>query len=143
VKELPASVATILIDTGMRPEECFRLRWENVTWLNGRNGTLLVAHGKTAAARRVIPMTQRAREVLDTEWKSSCEAQEGFVWPVKTLSGHIEPSSLWKHHTKTFKTLEEEADWPGTDSASLPYQTTVLVLLWTGAGKRTTVLSTA
>lgn len=41
-----ASMATILVDTGMRPEEAFRLRWENVTWLNGRNGVLLVTHGK-------------------------------------------------------------------------------------------------
>ena len=37
------SIATVLADTGMRPEECFRLRWEHVTWLNGRNGALLVA----------------------------------------------------------------------------------------------------
>jgi integrase len=43
-----ASIATVLADTGMRPEECFRLRWEFVTWLNGKNGALLVTHGKTA-----------------------------------------------------------------------------------------------
>jgi integrase len=42
-----ASIATILADTGLRPEEAFRLRWENLTWLNGRNGVLLVTHGKT------------------------------------------------------------------------------------------------
>ena len=36
---LSASVAAILIDTGMRPDECYRLRWESVTWANGRNGT--------------------------------------------------------------------------------------------------------
>ena len=51
--ELLASIATVLIDTGMRPEECYRLRWEAISWVNGRNGTLLVTHGKTAAARRV------------------------------------------------------------------------------------------
>src|ERR1700745_3663797 len=33
-----ASIATVLADTGMRPEESFRMRWEYVTWLNGRNG---------------------------------------------------------------------------------------------------------
>ena len=44
------SVATMLADTGMRPEECYRRRWEHVTWVNGRYGTLLVTHGKTAAA---------------------------------------------------------------------------------------------
>src|SRR5215472_10555214 len=50
-----AAIATVLADTGLRPEECYRMRWEGITWANGRNGTLLVTHGKTAAARRVIP----------------------------------------------------------------------------------------
>lgn len=50
-----ASIATVLADTGLRPEECYRMRWDGITWANGRNGTLLVTHGKTAAARRVIP----------------------------------------------------------------------------------------
>jgi hypothetical protein len=43
-----ALIASVLADTGMRPEECFRTRWEYVTWLNGRNGALLVTHGTTA-----------------------------------------------------------------------------------------------
>jgi len=54
---LLADVATVLADTGMRPDECYRLRWEEITWANGRNGSLLVTHGKTTAARRVLPMT--------------------------------------------------------------------------------------
>jgi integrase len=66
-----ASIATVLADTGMRPEECFRLGWEHVTWLNGRNGALLVTHGKTAAARRVIPTTPRVRAVLESRWSSA------------------------------------------------------------------------
>ena len=60
-----ASIASVLADTGMRPEECFRLRWDSITWLNGRNGAVLITHGKTAAARCVIPMTPRVRLVLD------------------------------------------------------------------------------
>ena len=35
------SVAAILIDTGTRPDECYRLRGETVTWTNGRNGRFL------------------------------------------------------------------------------------------------------
>ena len=38
--EVVARVCTILVDTGLRPEECFRLRWEAITWSNGRCGTL-------------------------------------------------------------------------------------------------------
>src|SRR5262249_11692383 len=48
-------IATILMDSGMCPDECFRQRWENVTWVNGRFGTILVTHGKTKARRRVLP----------------------------------------------------------------------------------------
>jgi integrase len=34
---LLSDVATVLIDSGMRPEECFRLLWENVAWTNARH----------------------------------------------------------------------------------------------------------
>ncbi len=46
-------VATILLDCGLRPEECFRLRWEHV-----RDGAVHVPFGKTDNARRTIPLTQ-------------------------------------------------------------------------------------
>ena len=41
-----AWVATVLIDSGMRPEECYRLRWEHVTWDHGRFGTVLITQGR-------------------------------------------------------------------------------------------------
>jgi integrase len=50
---LLADVAITLNDTGLRPDECHRLQWENITRVNGRNGSLLVTEGKTTAARRV------------------------------------------------------------------------------------------
>ena len=28
-------VATVLLDTGMRPEECHHMRWENLNWRRG------------------------------------------------------------------------------------------------------------
>src|SRR5262249_52520731 len=31
---LLAEVATTLNDTGLRPDECHRIRWENITWIN-------------------------------------------------------------------------------------------------------------
>lgn len=104
-----ASIATVLADTGMRPEECFRLRWESVTWLNGRNGALLVTHGKTAAARRVIPMTPRVRAVLESRRNETGRPEEGWIWPAQTRSGHVEPSSLRKQHANAFKAIGEEA----------------------------------
>lgn len=103
------SIASVLSDTGMRPDECFRLLWENVTWQNGRNGVLLVTRGKTAAARRVIPMTPRVRAILQSRWELASKPDEGWIWPAPTRSGHVEPSSLCKQHAKTFRTVAEEA----------------------------------
>ena len=94
------SVAAILLDTGMRPDECYRLRWESVTWANGRNGTVLVTHGKTAAARRVLPLTLRARNILQNRWDAAGSPVEGWVWSAPTRSKHFEKSTLKRQHKK-------------------------------------------
>ena len=104
---LLSAVATVLVDTGMRPEECFRLCWESITWVNGRFGTLLVTHGKTAAARRLIPMTPRVRMVLEARHKAQKKPDEGWVFCAPTKSGHIESSSLKKQHAGTFATVNK------------------------------------
>lgn len=98
-----ASIATVLADTGMRPEDCYRLRWETITWVNGRNGTLLVTHGKTKAARRVLPLTPRVRSVLQQRWENAGQPEEGWVWPASARSGHVEPFSLKRKHRKALK----------------------------------------
>jgi integrase len=98
-----ASVAAILADTGLRPEECFRLRWEAITWLNGRYGTLLVTHGKTAAARRMLPLTPRVRAILEARYSAAGKPLEGWVWSARTQSGHLESSSLKKQHLKALR----------------------------------------
>jgi integrase len=104
-----ASVTSILADTGLRPEECFRLRWETISWTNGRQGTLQVTHGKTAAARRVLPMTPRVRNILQSRWESARKPLDGWVWAAPTRSGHLVSSSLKRQHKLAFKRLAEEA----------------------------------
>jgi integrase len=86
-------VATILLDCGLRPEECFRLRNENVT-----DGNLDIHFGKTDNARRWIPMTPRVQAVLDMRLARTNGSP--WVFPAQTRSGHIEPSSLKKQHPK-------------------------------------------
>src|SRR6202521_3417208 len=100
---LLAEIATVLVDTGLRPEECYRILWDSITWANGRNGTLLVTHGKTKAARRLLPMTPRVRQVLEDRWNANGRPSEGYVWPAQTESRHIEPSTLKKQHIKALK----------------------------------------
>lgn len=84
-------VATLLIDCGLRPEECFRLRWEHI-----RDGAVHIPFGKTENARRTIPLTQRTaaliemRHVLKSQW----------VFPAGTRSGHVEAFTFKKQHPK-------------------------------------------
>jgi integrase len=74
-----ADIATVLIDTGMRPEENSRLRWESIGWSNGQYGTLQVTHGKTAAARRMLPLSPRVRAILERRWEAAKMPSEGWV----------------------------------------------------------------
>src|SRR5205823_9274127 len=88
---------------GLRPEECFRLRWENV-----RDGAVQVPFGKTENARRTIPLTNRAAALL--EMRRGVKSTE-WVFPALTRSGHIEKSSLKKQHPKAHK-LAQVPDFP-------------------------------
>jgi integrase len=96
-------VSVVLFDTGMRPEECHCLRWENINWGRGRNGVLLIAKGKTKSARRVLPLSPRVRAVLENRWKAIGEPGEGWVWPAETKDGHINHDSVKLQHRKALK----------------------------------------
>jgi integrase len=101
--EQRADIATMLIGTGTRPEENARLRWEYVNWTTGHCGTLQVTHGKTAAARRMLPMSPRVRALLERRWDTAKNPAEGFVWAARTASGHIEPSTTKKQHQRAVR----------------------------------------
>jgi integrase len=55
-------IAMLMLETGMRPEEVCRIRRENV---HLERGYLFNPYGKTKAAKRKIPLTDRATEVLE------------------------------------------------------------------------------
>ncbi|MGI4981300.1 MAG: tyrosine-type recombinase/integrase [Janthinobacterium lividum] len=101
--ELLADIVTVLSDSGMRPEENARLRWESIRWHNGQQGTLQVTHGKTAAARRMLPISARVRTILEKRWQRASQPVEGWVWSSETKSGHIEPSTLKKQHRNAIR----------------------------------------
>jgi integrase len=103
---LLADVARILLDCGLRPEECFRLKPGNVT-----DSKLEIHFGKTANARRRIPMTPRAGDSRDAPDESG---QPRLGLPCTNEErAHIEPSSLKKQHAKAVseatRILQEES----------------------------------
>ena len=84
--------ATILLDCGIRPEECFRLRLEN-----HQDGVIEITRGKTDNARRRIPLSQRAQSILEMR---RAHVDGPWIFPAPTKSGHIEPSSLQGQHAR-------------------------------------------
>jgi len=54
-------VLIITQDTGLRPEETFRIRVENIDW---NRLVIFNPHGKTRASRRHVPISRRMFELL-------------------------------------------------------------------------------
>jgi integrase len=87
---------TVLIDCGLRPEECFRLKWLDSI----RDGAIEVHTGKGRGSRRRIPASPRVLSVLDMR---RAGAISEWVFPAETRSGHIEASTLKKQHAAALK----------------------------------------
>jgi integrase len=93
---LLADVDTILIDCGLRPEECFRLRSAHLA-----DEAIEIQYGKTENSRRRIPMTPRVRAIIEMRLERSRSSR--WVFPAPTKSGHIEKSSLRKQHATALR----------------------------------------
>ncbi len=89
-------VATILIDCGLRPDECFRLQWQD----NIRDGAVEIHTGKGRGSRRRIPASQRVLGVLEMR---RAAASSQWVFPAETRSGHAEASTLKKQHAAALR----------------------------------------
>jgi len=93
----------LIFDTGMRPGEACRLRWEAVDFVRG---VILVTHGKSRQARRHLPMSSRVLAMLKERAKS------GAVWvfPNKAGDKAITPENLgyaFRVLRRRFKMSEE------------------------------------
>lgn len=76
-------VIVIMQDTGMRPQDVFRLRLEHVNW---QKRTVFVPYGKTKNSRRYVPMSERVMAVLLARAKGFSE----WVFPSpRSKTGHL------------------------------------------------------
>ena len=71
-------IAKIMLDTGMRPEEVFRTRAENIDF---RQKSIFNPFGKTKAARRTMPMTDNVISLLRVRVNESSAKETPFVFP--------------------------------------------------------------
>jgi integrase len=70
---------------------------------------LLIARGKTKAARRVLPLSPRVRAMLESRWKAAGEPSEGWVWPAETKDERINHDSVKLQHRKALKLAKVRA----------------------------------
>jgi integrase len=76
-------VIVIMQDTGMRPQDVFRLRWEHINWWKRM---IFIPYGKTKNSRRYVPLSTRVCQTLELRGK----AATGWVFPSRlSKSGHI------------------------------------------------------
>jgi integrase len=71
-------ISKIILDTGMRPEEVFRMRIEN---LDFKQKSIFNPNGKTKAARRTIPMTDDAWSLLKLRVNEAETLGTPYVFP--------------------------------------------------------------
>ncbi len=90
--------ATLILGSGMRPEEVCELRWEQVEF-KGHGGKIRIIDAKTTAGKRPIPLLPEVYRALDgpdayAMLKARHEAQgfpsAGWVFPTGSASGHME-----------------------------------------------------
>jgi integrase len=70
-------VAILMLESGMRPEEVYRISPENV---HISQGYLVNPYGKTKAAKRRIPLTLAAKAVL----RRRIDTKEAYLFPCET-----------------------------------------------------------
>jgi len=70
-------IASVMLETGMRPEEVFRIRNKDIDF---NQKTIFNPFGKTKAARRTIPMTDDVLSLLKARVKELAEKESPFVF---------------------------------------------------------------
>lgn len=96
-------VAMLIFDTGMRPEEVYRMRWENVDY---SQKNILVPYGKTPNSRRLVPLSARCELALMVRKAEQDRAKHkrvkgsSWVFPSKrSVSGYLSPMPCSKKFT--------------------------------------------
>jgi len=76
-------VLLIMLDTGMRPVEVFRMEWEHVKW---NRELIFVPRSKSRKSKRYVPLSKRVKEALQMRVQES-----RFIFSsARSKSGHIE-----------------------------------------------------
>ena len=102
-KQPMKDVLIVIQDTGMRPEEVFRIRIENINW---SQRLIFNPNGKTKEARRHVPISER---MLDLLMVRCSDKREGWLFPSgRAKAGHLTTVA------KQFRDAPSKAGLPGS-----------------------------
>jgi integrase len=82
----PKDVFLVLRGSGMRPAECYGMRWEFVSLDRAEYQN---PNGKTVTAKRSVPLLHDSLSVLQRRHTTQGLPQEGWVFPSDSKSGHV------------------------------------------------------
>ena len=98
-----ADCATIILDEGFRPSEVFALQWPHVFFNQDGTGLIQVLEGKSKAAKRILPMTERVFALLRARHQKSGNPIEGWIFPSRSKCGHFDVNAAKDQHKLALK----------------------------------------
>lgn len=114
-------VATLMLTTGMRPGECQVLRWESVL-LDSEGGMVQIADGKSKSARRILPLIPDALHALRSRHEAQGCPAEGWVFPSRSRSGHLERWGYKDQHKRALELIAKAHEIDATLPMIVPFQ---------------------
>jgi integrase len=92
--------ATMILDEGFRPGEVFSLRWPHILFSGDGAGLIQIVAGKSKAARRVLPMTQRVYVLLRARHEAAGRPEDAWVFPSAAKCGHFDGNAAKDQHNR-------------------------------------------
>lgn len=91
-------------DSGLRPDEALRMRWENILW---DKNLIFVPEGKTENAKRYVPLSDRVRDLLLARQPQQKVTKSPWVFPSSRKRGmHISYFSIAKQFSEVRKQVK-------------------------------------
>jgi len=115
-------LAILILDTGMRPEECLTRRWEHIHLAPANSaqfGYIAITEGKTKNAKRNVPLTARSSALLTT--RKRFHEDTGWVFPGQRNGKHLTIFGIDNIHARIRRETVKEDGTPAFSKEFVVY----------------------